>query len=155
MQQAVFGFWSHTSWVYFLIGILKALANPRSAILSVNVFRSIKRLWGLRSLCSTPWTWQKATPSHSWYIKLCIRYQKQSWVYNCISLLQEEQKRKMECWNYLYLDDIGWNVFTGLTIWSDEFLQIGFHVLEHQVQNCIPTFVDTLLHIHQPVWCGY
>lgn len=91
-----------TSWVYFLIGTVNARASPRSAILSIIVFRSIKRLWGFRSLtiitntknisnwfhpidhpnkkspiwgnylCKIPWPWQKATPLQSWNIKLCI-----------------------------------------------------------------------------------
>lgn len=39
-----------TSCVYFLIGTVNARASPRSAILSIIVLRSIKRLWGFRSL---------------------------------------------------------------------------------------------------------
>lgn len=57
---------SITSWVYFLSGIVNARLRPRSAILSIIVFLSIRRLWGFRSLCHSRW--------ETWICKLQIQF---------------------------------------------------------------------------------
>ena len=57
---------NHTSCVYTLIGIPKALARPKSASLIVPL-SSINRFWGFKSLCRTLLEWQNTIPCRIWY----------------------------------------------------------------------------------------
>ena len=59
-----------------------------------------------------------------------------------------EQIHKIERDIIYYFDSFGWNVLSRLIEGADEFLEIGVHVLKHQVQHCLPFLVLALLHIH-------
>ena len=48
------------------------------------------------------------------------------------------------------LNSISRNVLSRLTETPNEFLEISVHILKHQVQHCLPFFILTLFHIHQP-----
>lgn len=102
--------------------------------------------------------WQKATPLHSWYIKLCVQYQKNSLgKCNRLCLLWELQDGR---WNSevvgveSYLDNLGWNVFTSLAIWSrwiSSDLSLCTKILSREL--CFR--ISSHLASHPPVWCWW
>lgn len=67
------------SCVRVLIGMEKAQARPKSAIFSKPVLGSIRRFWGLRSLCIILLLWQWTSPSSNCFIKTLIY----SWLRGC------------------------------------------------------------------------
>src|SRR5436189_218105 len=106
-------------------------------------------IWIVSHLCKTPWPWQNATPLQSWYIRVCNK--KQSLISVCCLHTKNFNffKKKFCLSLSKYLDDLGGDQSVVRAESFDVLLEIGVHVLENQIQNCLPFFVLALLQIQQ------
>lgn len=128
-------------------------------------------------LCMTPWLWQWASPVHSWYMKLCkhtsyIRFipptfhlfkpmqttstisftaASNFWILipkNCSSGQGHCPSLERE-WTNLHYFGLKRRASRATSVHVNILLQIGIHVLEHQIQHWLIILLN-MLHAQQP-----
>lgn len=99
-------------------------------------------------LCKTPWPWQNATPLHSWYMRVYTTRTK-----SVVDLFHDIVWHQSLCM-CVYLNDLRWDVILARAEAFDVLLEIGVHVLENQIQDCLPFFILALFQIQQPARIG-